>query len=287
MAHDMSKGMHWIGHPGSLNPIIDYGEESSQLEIALSVEAGMGGGQRVRVSRERAPRTWSLSIPNAHADDIEHVESLLTALLPPYQLVTAKAQVSNVLTPERSTLQDLDYGTLALAGGWPIADAGGRYTTTTALNPTAAFGNQALVRVGPCPIPPQRANRPVTASALLATGWGAGARVVLDWLDSSGVQIGTGVNGNAVTGVDALRRSTVTAMPVWGAVACRIGIVYAEVISQPQVTWTSAQIPEWSIGKGADRVVPTAFSESTSLAVPDSYALRRGDYSLSLMEVRS
>lgn len=285
MARDLSKGRHWIGHPGSLQPIMDYGMESMSHDIVTSVEWGMSGKARVRVSRERAPRSWSMSIPNAHSDDIEHVETLLAALMPPYQLVTAKAQVSNVLTPDRSVWRSLmpESSAASLAGAWPLE--GGKWSTVTALNPSAAFGIQALVRVGPFPTPPVFTERPVTVYCHLGTARAAGAYVTLDWLDAAGVQLGAGVTGNAVTGMDVLRRSTVTATPPPGAVAGRISIPYAEILANPQVTWTGTPIPEWSIGKGADQVVITDFSESTTMAVPESYALRRGDYGLSFMEV--
>lgn len=285
MAHDLSKGMHWIGHPGSLLPIMDYGAESVSDDVEVKASApSLGGGVRVRVSRGRPGRSWSLSIPTAHSDDVGHVRTLQSATLPPYQLVTAHAQVSNVLTPDRSVWRSLMPGsvTVSLAGAWPLA--GGGWSTVTALNPSAAFGNQALVRVGPCPTPPVFTGRKVTISARLGTARTAGAYVILDWLNAAGVQIGAGVNGNAVTGMDALRRSTVTAAPPAGAVSCRLGIAYAEILAEPQVTWTDAPIQEWSIGEGADRVVITGFSRDTTMAVPDQYALRRSNYSLTLME---
>lgn len=285
MARDTSKGMHWIGHPGSLHPVTDYGMEDVSSDIDVRVSTSMGGGRRVRVSRVRPPRSWSLRIPSAHADDIAHVQVLLTATLPPYQLVTADAQVSNVLTPERSVMRSLLTGSLARAGGWPIVAVGGAWTTITGLNPAAAGGANGLVRIGPCPTPPLWTNRPVTVSVWLATASSSGAYVALEWLDAAGAAVAGTVNGNAVTGMDGLRRSTATGTPPWGAVSCRLGIWRAEVISQPQVTWTPSPIPEWAPGRGADRVVITGASRDTNLAVPDSYALRHGDFNLFLSEV--
>lgn len=284
MAHDFSKGMHWIGHPGSLGAVTDYGMESVTDDIDPKASTSMGGGRRARVSRNRPARSWSMTVPNAHSDDVNHVRTLLAATLPPYQLVTAHAQVSNVLTPERSVWRSLMPGSVAVsvAGAWPLA--GGGWSTITALNPSAAFGNQALVRVGPCPTPPVWTGRKVTVSCWLGTARAAGAYVILDWLDAAGVQVGAGVSGNTVTGMDALRRSTVTATPPAGAVACRIGILYAEILGLPQVTWTPAPIPEWSIGEGADRVVIASSQYETTFAVPDNYSLRRGDYSLNFLE---
>ncbi len=285
MGLDMKIGMHWIGHPGSLGWIVDRGEESVEDEIVTSESRSMGGGVRLAVSRDRPSRSWAFSIPESHSDEVSHIRTLLTATLPPYQLVTSDAQVSNVLTPERSTMQSLitPSAGLGMAGGWPKAD--GTWTTITRTNPAAAGGAQGLVRVGPAPTPPIWTGRKVTVSEWLATARAGGAYIILDWLDAAGAQIGSGVFGNSVTGLDMLRRSTVTATPPWGAVACRIGTLYAELIGEPQVTWTDAPIPEWSIGEGADRVHIAASSRSTSMTIPDEYALRRKDYSFTLREV--
>lgn len=285
MGHDYSRGMHWIGHPGALVPFIDYGSEGVSDEHAPVIQEGMGGGRRVRVPRGRAPRSWKMTIPAAHADDVAHLRTLMAATLPPYQLVTAEAQVSNVLTPERSTLQSLiSPSGLALGGWFPIASEYQGGGAMARLNPSAAFGNLAGVWVGPCPIPPIWTGRKVTASAYLATARAAGARVSLQWLAATGATM-TQINGTYVTGMDGLRRSTVTATPPAGAAACRLYIQYAEILAQPQVTWTDAPIPEWSLGNGADQVVPTESSRDTDLAVPDNYGLRRGDYQLAFTEV--
>lgn len=284
MAHYLSKGMHWIGHPGSLHPIIDFGEESVTDDIAQSVEVDMDGTRHVRVARHRPLRSWRLAVPDAHADQLAPLRALLTATLPPYVLITADAQVSNVLTPERSVMSDLiTPSALGLAGAWVKED--GTWATITRTNPSAMFGALGLVRIGPAPVPPTFTGRPVTISCQLATARTAGAYVILDWLDAAGAQVGAGVDGVAVAGMDMLRRSSVTATPPAGAVALRIGVAYAEVLAEPQVTWTGAVIPEWTVGNGADQVVPTDHSRSTSMAVPDSRSLRRSSHDISLMEV--
>ena len=279
---DYSRGMHWIGHAGALVPFKDRGSVSVTDDVEPSIQVSLGGVRRARVSRNRPPRSWSLSMPDAHADDVAHVRSLMTATLPPYQLVTAEAQVSNVLTPERSTLTDSG---LALGGWWPIAgqyEGGG---TLARLNPSAAFGSVATVTIGPCPVPPTWTGRQVTASVYVATARAEGARVVILWRDSAGAPVSPQANGNFVSGMDGLRRSTVTATPPAGAVACELRVQWAEVIARPQVTWTDVPIPEWTVGNGADRVVITGLDRDTELQVPDSRNLRRASYSLNLTEV--
>ena len=171
---------------------------------------------------------------------------------------------------------------LGMAGSWPLE--GGERSVVTRTNPNAMFGNSAIVRVGPAPTPPVWTGRAVTASAWPGTARAAGAQVYIEWLDAAGSPLSFSY-GDYVTGMDVLRRSTVTATPPAGAVACRIVIRYAELIAQPQVTWTDHPIEEWSPGNGADMVVVTGLSRDTEFAVPDQYALRRGDYDIKFQEV--
>lgn len=282
MGHDYSRGMHWIGHPGTLHPIIDSGNIDVSDDHAVQVtENPFSGKRRVRTPRGRAMRTWQLSIPNAHADEIADVRTLLAATMPPWTLVTADAQVSNVLTPEGSVLADAT-PTLGLAGGWPV-EGRVKPTVFTRANPAAGGGALGVVRTGIAAIPPVWTQRPATISILLGTDRSGGARAGIEWLNAAGNPMAT-TWGEFVTGMDMLRRSHATAVVPWGASACRIITQYAEVLSEPQVTWTAAVIPEWSPGNGADRVSISGSQRGTDMAVPERYGLRRSDYSVTLVE---
>ena len=282
---DYSRGMHWIGHAGSLVPVKDRGSVSVTDDVEPSIQVSLGGVRRARVSRNRPPRSWSLSMPDAHADDVAHVRSLMTATLPPYQLVTAEAQVSNVLTPERSVMSDSNPA-LSLGGWWPIAGEYQGGGALARLNPSAAFGSIATVYIGPAPVPPVWTGRAVTASVLVATARAAGAGFWFRWLNAAGSPLSgaPAATSTTATGMDGLRRVTATATPAPGAAACRLEVRYAEVIAQPQVTWTDGPV-EWAPGNGADRVVITGLDRDTELQVPDSRNLRRASYSLNLTEV--
>lgn len=251
----LSHAAFWLGHPGSLVPFHGFvAPFDVEEEDDVIIQRGMGGGVRARAPRTRAPRTWDIDLPTVYPRDVKHLRALTTQTRPPYVLVTSEAQVSNVLTPERSTLQDAS-PELALGGWWPIAGEPGDGAIVR-LNPSAAFGNLAQVVVGPCPIPPLWTGRSVTVSAHVATARTDGARVVLRWLDAAGSLLSgsTAQNGNFRTGMDGLRRSTATGTPPAGAAACRVDVQYAEVIAQAQVTWTDTPT-EWDVGAGADRVV--------------------------------
>lgn len=285
---DVSKGMYWVGHPGSLYPLKDYvGQLDIEDDDQPIVQTPMGGGRLVRVRRNRAPRTWQVTIPGAHVDEVKHLRTLLTATLGPYVWVDPHAQVTNVLTPEQSVLKSTSPA-IALAGGWPIAGSGGTdFATVARVNPAAAGGSQGVVRIGPAPVPPSWANRKVTVSAYLGTSRTAGAYLLLRWLSATGTEVRSPVlseYGNFVTGMDGLRRSVATGTPPPGAATCQIDVFHAEVIAQPAVTWTD-DVVEWDVGNGAQRVHIFGTKRSTEHAVPTDRSLRRHDLSFTVMEV--
>lgn len=277
---DLSKGNYWIGHPGNLLPLPDYVgvlEVTSQQDPVLS--ESLGGGIRARIKRARPPRSWKVDIPNTHVDEVAQVRLLLNSTLGPYVWLDPWAQVTNVLTPEMSTMGSLVSPAAGLpqnGGGWRLIGTDGQQAALTRSNPT-----KGGVWIGPAPIPPVAVGRPVTASIWISSS--SSARVNLQWLDGSG-SVMSAVQGNIVTGLDGLRRSVATGIPPWGASAARIYVAGSEVLAMPAVTWTSDAV-EWDVGNGVQQVVVGGMSRSTSHAVPESRALRRADLSFTVTEV--
>lgn len=289
VSFDYSRGGYWIGHPGNLYPVVDRADELPVADVDDPlISVSLGGGVRYRERRNRPGREWRVQISDARVDEIAHVEHLVTATVGPYVWVDSYAQVTNLLLPEES-VGNATTPSLAFGGTEPMAGRLDEVVTTVRSNPAAGGGAQGIVRVGSVPVPPAWSRRKVTASALLSTNRAAGAYVVLDWLNGQGQQVGSGVAGNAVTGMDGLRRSTVTAAPKPGAVSCRISIVYAERIARPQITWTDGPV-DWGIGGGAHRVTIHSLERSRGLAVPDQggrsmAGLRRTGLSFTVREV--
>ncbi|WP_191564968.1 hypothetical protein [Janibacter melonis] len=283
---DISRGCYWIGYPGNLYPVGDnVGEVGLEHDDEPKITRILGGGISARVNRTRANRTWAVTIPDAEVDDVTNLQALLALGIPSgYAWVTPFAQVTNVLTPEQSMLRSSSPA-LALSGAWPIADTGGqKFAIATRLNPSAAFGNIAPVTVGPCPIPPWWAGRKVTVSSYLATARPQGAYVVLQWLNAAGAPMGTPVQGNAVTGMDGVRRSVATGTPPPGAASCRWTNNYAEVIAQPAGTWTDSPTT-WGVGGGAQRVLVHGLRESIGeWAVANDQSRIREDVSFIVLE---
>lgn len=281
---DVSRGMYWIGPPGNLYPLKDYvGVLEVTDEDTTRTTPLLGGGRQVAVSRTRPLRSWRVTIPGAHFDEVANLRELLTATMPPYSWVDPMAQVTNVLTPEQSVLKATSPA-LGFSGAWPISGTGGtEFATVTRTNPSAAFGNIAPVTIGPGPIPPWWAGRKVTVSSYLATSRSAGAYVVLQWLNAAGAPVGSAVTGNAVTGMDGLRRSVATGTPPPGAATFRFTNNYAEVIGRPAATWTDEAV-EWDAGNGATQVYVGEVSRSTEYAAPGDRSLRRVDVSFEVKE---
>lgn len=283
---DISKGCYWLGHPGNLNPIADYvGELGVDDDEALKVTPLLGGGQQIRVGRKRALRSWKVSIPDATVADIKPLRTLLASTLPPYVWVDPWAQVTNLLTPEQSVLGSTT-PQLPMAGSYYIAGSDLRGWASYRPNPGAAGGALGAVTIGPAPCPPWWAGRKVTASALLATNRGGGANAVLEYLDGTGNVLADGgtVNGNYVTGMDGLRRSVATGSVPFGAAACRVRVRYAELIAEPQITWTDIPV-DYDVGNGALQVVVHNQSRSLQWSVPGpDAALRRQDISFQVTE---
>ena len=265
---DLAHAGFWLGHSGTLLPFHGFVESYDvDDEDDVVIQRGMGGGVRARVPRTRAPRTWDIDLPTVYPRDVKHLKTLVTATMPPYVLVTPEAQVSNVLTPERSTLQDTS-PELALGGWWPIAGGGGDGALVR-LNPSAAFGNAAPVHINPAPIPPLWTGRSVTVSVFVATAREAGVQVGLGWYDATGTRLSTEWSPaeGAPTGMDGLRRVTTTGKPPAGAAACGLIVYYAEVLAQAQVTWTDGPT-EWDVGAGVDKVVLHGLSRTIRSARP-------------------
>lgn len=267
----------WIGHPATLLPFHGFIEPFGVDEdMGVVLDESLGGGVRAAVPRHRPLRSWSIDLPKVYPRDVKNLRTLVTATLPPWQLVTPEAQAGNILTPERSVMLDQD---LPAGGAWPIAD--GDWTATVRLNPSAAFSRRARVTIGPAPTPPVWTGRKVTVGLLAGTNAQGGGYALLRWLDAAANQIGADVQGNAVQGMDALRHSTVTGTPPAGAVACQILADYLEVIAEPQVTWTDGPV-EWSPGAGVDNVVLMSMPR-TILTARDGQVLQ--DVSFTAQEV--
>lgn len=274
---DPSMGSFFFGHPGALYPIHAVVEPYDvDDDEGLSLSRSLGGGIRARTRRARASRSWGVTIPKAFPQDVINFREIVTTTLGPYVWVDPWAQVTNVLTPEMSTMGSLVSPAAGLpqnGGGWRLVGLDNQWAALTRSNP-----GKGGVWVGPAPIPPSFTGRPVTASIWLAST--TDTRVNLQWLDGSG-SVMSAVQGNIVTGLDGLRRSVATGVPPWGASAARIYVAGSEVLARPAITWTDKAVP-WDVGNGAQQVEVSDASRKITRA--DS-AYRIHDLSFTVTEV--
>lgn len=269
----------FIGHPGSLRPVhamVEPYDIDDDMEPILT--KALGGGVRARIPRARASRKWKVDIPSVYPQDVAGLRHLLAATVGPYVWVDPWSRVTNMLTPEESTLASLvSPSQLAQGGGgWRLVGLEGYQTAAaTRSNPT-----QGSVTVGTAPVPPATVGVPVTASAWIASSRTGGGRVSLQWLSGSGSVMST-VTGNFVSGMDGLRRSTATGVAPWGATSARVYVQYADVLSMPAITWTDGATP-WDVGNGTRKVLVGGVSRSIRQA---SQASRLHDFSFTITEV--
>ncbi|WP_068325039.1 hypothetical protein [Janibacter terrae] len=261
MADDLC-GLYWIGHVGSLHPILLHvGEHKRTSQPRVSLSETLSGRVLAQLSpRRTAPRSWSIGGPDELVKDVAALGEVLAGLRPPYVWVEPWAQVTNLLTPRSSLWQDTVAAqfSVSMAGRYPLD--GGGYAAATVVQSNVA---QSMIS-GAAPVVQ---GLPVTVAAWVA---GTSARVNGQFLDSNRVAISQ-FAGNTVTGVDVLRRSHKTFTPAEvpsNAVAVRLFTTNASVAARAQVTWTSGPV-DWSIGGGASTVVVTDESLDTTWAVPD------------------
>lgn len=263
----------WIGHPGALLPLPGIkGELSRTVERAVAFTTSASGRRRGYLSARRAPlREWKVTIPHTRPDEAATLHELIANTDPPFVWVDPWSRITNLLTPDAAGLNSTLPAGLPRLGRQPLE--GGGYASTAVANPSAA-----LVRVEPAPV----VSLPVTVSAYL--GSGSGAHVVATFLDSNGEAMGAGAESANVSGLDLLRRVSVTATPPTGAAAVELSIAGATVIARPAVTWTP-DLLDYGFGGGAAQVILSGLDEAARWAPLGVTQRRESDLSFTVTEV--
>ena len=279
MSNDLC-GLYWLGHLGALHPIkLHVGEHRRASQSRTVLTETLSGRVLAQLSpRRTSPRQWSIGGPDELVADVAALDEVLAGLRPPYVWVEPWAQVTNLLTPRSSLWQDAAeaQSTVSLAGRYPLEGGGFVAASVVQSNPAQS------ILSGKAPVVP---GLPVTASACVA---GTDARIYAQFLDSNGASISV-TGGSTVTGVDVLRRVSLTFTPgevPSNAVAIRPWVANTSVAARAQVTWTSGPV-DWSIGGGVAQVIVTDDSmDLRSARTEPSYDLgRRADVSFTVTEI--
>lgn len=269
----MSDCGYWLGHPGHLLRVDGgHGRLARSWASPVTVHDGRAAPRYAHASTRRQPRSWDVTVENSFVEEVNGLHELATGLSGPFMLVDPWAQVTNVLTVEASLVQAPG---LERVGGFDLA--GGGHVASAALNSTATAAT--AIAAGDGPVLP---GGTVTGSMWLASAFAARVRVRFLDADQNSLSVH---DGPAVTGMDRMRRSTVTATAPAGAVAARVGAVGGQYHARAALTWTDTPT-EWGIGGLAQQCVIEEVGDDVHHAVPGpSASLRRLSVSFRVTEV--
>lgn len=266
----------WIGPPGGLVEILHYkGGLSVSQERAQSTRTTLGG--RVKVQRgPRVRREWSASTPHADPNEAASFLALIQAGTPPWAWVDPYAQVTNMFTPEQSTLVPGSWaGSGWSQGGAVLVD--GLQAPSSVSHPSGAtvdFGFRNGSSDRPAVIP----GLPVSASAVLRGSGGFG----IQWVDWSGATIGSATT--SYNNPSLARVSVENRVPPAGAARARLFASGALQAAMPCLSWTP-EASKWSMGRGCTRAVVEGLSEDIQEASSWDVARRRSALSFTVREV--
>ena len=267
---------YWLGHPGHLLRVDGgHGRLARTWASPVTIHDGGAAPRYALAATRRQPRSWDITLENSLVTEIGALHELATGLTGPFMLVDPWAQVTNVLPVEASTVSASG---LPRVGGYDLADGG--HVATAAHNPDATSNPMdARVWAGAGPVLP---GRKVTAGLYLGSAFDA--YVQLMFVDANNGPI-SWVDGGTVTGVDRLRRSTVTGTAPVNAVAAYVLGIRAQYLAQASLTWTDAPT-EWGIGGLAQQCVIEEVGDDIHYAVPGPRAsMRRLSTSFRVSEV--
>ena len=263
---------YWLGQPGHLMHIDGgHGQLVRSWDSHVTIHDGGAAPKYAHINPRRGGRVWAVGLEHSQTREISNLHEV--ALLGvEVMMVDPWAQVTNVLTPEASLVQAPG---LERVGGFDLADGG--HVASAALNSTATAAT--AIAAGDAPVLP---GGTVTASMWLASAFASRVRVRFLDADQNSISVH---DGPAVTGMDRMRRSTVTATAPAGAVAARVGAVGGQYHARAALTWTDTAT-EWGIGGVALRAVVHEVRDDIAYAVPGaSESLRRAHAAFTVTEL--
>lgn len=272
--HDKYDGCYRIGHPGALLALPDdLGVMEVKSANSMVFSSSATGATRALLPARREPRQWKVEGAHARPELYAPLLELLSSpsSWPPYVWVTPWSAVTNLLTPEESTLDSV---TLPRVGRMPLAEGG--WAAVGAINPYPV----QQVKIGAAPVVQER---PATATVRVAST--STVQLFVDQLDAAGATITTTTASLPAPGSETLHPISITLpAPHRAAVAVGLRVLGAAVLARAQVTWTTTPTP-FSIGDGCSSVVVHSPSQNALHAVPGPGGLRRAAVSFEVIEV--
>lgn len=264
----------FIGKPGSMIRLPGWvGKIDVDHDDGVTFGQAASGRRYAYVSGARASRTWSVDIPYLTPEQVGDLQTLMAEPLPEYMWLSVEAATSNALTPEASLggIQNQRIGSM------PRSD--GRLAPTVISNPGAATGDSPVV-VGAAPVIP--------GSTVTASTWASGRLgpyMLMQWMNADGQPFGSASSERLPTGMDVLRRATLTRTVPVGAVGVNVAPMAAEYYTQAALSWTPQPV-EWAMGGLCLRGLVTGLKESIRKSSPRPDPMGRlRDISFTVTEV--
>ncbi|GAA1110472.1 hypothetical protein HNR24_000378 [Nesterenkonia jeotgali] len=265
----------YLGPAGGLVPFRCPSAVSITTERAQSFKTTLGG----RVKVQRGPvtrRQWQVELGSATPQELANLQALVEAGTPPWVWVEPYAQVTNLFTPEQSTLAPGTWsGNGATEGGAvAVADA---MAPRSIMHPSGGAITLGL-RFGSADRPPVRPGVPLSVSAAVR---GSGV-LTAHWHNWQGSAIGSATKSFSYSEMGRALLENIN--PPAAAQSVRVVVTGAQQVAMPCLTWTP-DAPPWSMGRGCTRAVEDGLSEAVQAAVRDAPSMRRSSLSFTVREV--
>lgn len=265
----------YLGPAGGLVPFRCPSAVGINTDRAQSFKTTLAG----RVKVQQGPvtrRQWQVELGSATPQEIANLQALVEAGTPPWVWVEPYAQVTNLFTPEQSTLASGTWSGSGMSEAGAVTVGGIQSPRSVA----HADGGRVTLgfRDGVAARPPVVPGVPVSVSAYVrGAGW-----LVVSWRGWDGGEL-----SSEPVSYDhaAMRRVSLTnRTPPAGAASAEVSISGMRQAAMPCLSWTS-EAPAWSIGRGCTRAVAEGLSESVQSAVRDLPYRRRSALSFTVREV--
>ena len=265
----------YLGQKGALLAFKGPSVSSSEQSRPASYRTTLGG--KVKAQRGAASRRqWSVDIATATPGEVGALLALIEGGVPPWVWVEPYAQVTNLLTPEQSSLAPGTWSGPGAVEGGTAASPDGVTAVRTLIHPSGGAMGFAL-RDGAVDGPPILPGVPIAYSVYVR---GSGA-LTISYRDWSGATL---TDRAQTYSNPTFSRASFLSTPPEGAASVHLRISGALQAGNPAVSWTP-DLAEWSPGRGCNRAVVDGVSEAAQLAVRTEPAMRRSQISFTVREV--
>lgn len=266
----------YLGPAGGLVPFRCPSAVAISTDRTMSYRTTLNG--RVKVQRGPASRRqWQVEIGSATPQELANLQALGEAGTPPWVWVEPYAQVTNLFTPDQSTLAPGAWsGEGFVQGGAVTVDDSS--VPRSVLHPSGGSITMGL-RHG-APDRPSVVPGVKLSASVCARGEGS---LILFWHNWTGSTIGSVRQDYNLSTLG--RVEIAGTLPPAGAASVRLVTAGAFQLAMPCLTWTP-DTPSWSIGRGCTRAVVEGLSESVRTAVKEGpHPRRRSALSFTVREV--